>query len=63
MIVIAFTLIRPKEIRIALSSTGSDAATLGLTFVAALLAPLSTAIFLGVALSIALFLRIAHVCW
>ncbi|MEM1060114.1 MAG: STAS domain-containing protein, partial [Verrucomicrobiota bacterium] len=57
VVVTAVTLIRPKDIRIALSSTGSDAATFLLTFIAALLAPLNVAIFLGVALSIALFLR------
>jgi len=53
----AVTLIRPKDIRISLSATGSDAATFLITFIAALIAPLNVAIFLGVALSIALFLR------
>lgn len=57
VVMTAVTLIRPKDIRIAISATGSDAATFLLTFIAALLAPLNVAIFLGVALSIALFLR------
>lgn len=57
VVMTAATLVRVRDIRIAMSATGSDAATFLLTFIAALLAPLNVAIFLGVALSIALFLR------
>jgi sulfate permease, SulP family len=54
---LAFQLINVNNIRICLRSTPDDAAVLLVTFFATLLAPLHTAIFLGVALSIVLFLR------
>lgn len=54
---VAASLIKWKNIRICLRSTHDDAGVLIITFLAALLAPLSTAIFLGVFVSIFLFLR------
>lgn len=57
VIAIAISLINPHNIRICLRSTSDDAAVLTLTFLATLLAPLHAAIFIGVALSITLFLR------
>lgn len=54
---LGFSLINMRNIRICLRSTPDDAAVLVVTFLATLLAPLHTAIFLGVALSIVLFLR------
>jgi len=54
---VALSLIDPRQIRIALNSTRSDAVVLISTFVLALLTPLDFAIFAGVAISIALFLR------
>jgi len=46
-----------RHIRICLRSTSDDAAVLVVTFVSTLLAPLHVAIFIGVAISITLFLR------
>ena len=57
VIVIGITLISPRNIHICLASTNSDAAVLTVTFLATLIAPLYVAIFIGVALSITLFLR------
>ncbi|NNC88337.1 MAG: SulP family inorganic anion transporter [Akkermansiaceae bacterium] len=54
---IAVSLISLRLVRICLRSTGDDAAVLITTFVAALVSPLHVAIFIGVALSITLFLR------
>jgi SulP family sulfate permease len=54
---IAFTLINPTNIRVCLRSTHDDAAVITATFLATLLAPLHVAIFIGVGLSITLFLR------
>ncbi len=53
----AFSLFNLPNIRVCLRSTSDDAAVLIATFASSLIAPLDTAIFLGVALSIALFLR------
>lgn len=53
----AFSLFNLPNIRVCLRSTPDDAAVLIATFAASLIAPLDTAIFLGVAVSIALFLR------
>lgn len=61
VIAIALSLISPKNIRVCLRSTRSDATVLLVTFLATLLTPLHVAIFIGVALSIALFLRKAAV--
>lgn len=61
VIAIAISLISPKTIRVCLRSTRSDAVVLITTFLATLLTPLHVAIFIGVALSIALFLRKAAV--
>lgn len=61
VIAIAVSLISPKTIRVCLRSTRSDALVLVTTFLATLLTPLHIAIFIGVALSIALFLRKAAV--
>lgn len=57
VIIIAIGLINRNNIRICLRSTPDDAAVLVTTFIATLLAPLHVAIFIGVALSITLFLR------
>jgi len=57
VIITAFGLIDRQTIKYALKSTRSDAAVLLTTFIAALVAPLDFAIFLGVGLSIVLFLR------
>lgn len=57
VIAVATSLISPRIIRICLRSTGDDALVLISTFVAALFAPLHVAIFIGVGLSITLFLR------
>lgn len=54
---IAFSLINPTNIRVCLRSTHDDAAVIVTTFAATLLAPLHVAIFIGVGLSITLFLR------
>lgn len=61
VIAIALSLISPKNIRVCLRSTRSDALVIVVTFFATLLTPLHVAIFIGVALSIALFLRKAAV--
>ena len=57
VIAVAGSLVSPRVIRICLRSTSDDAMVLTVSFVAALFAPLHTAIFIGVALSISLFLR------
>jgi len=59
VICIAASLINRHHIRISLYATPSDAAVLITTFVAALLMPLNIAIFLGVGISIMLYLRAA----
>ena len=57
VIITAFGLIDAQTIKFALKATKSDAAVLLTTFIAALIAPLTVAIFLGVGLSVVLFLR------
>lgn len=57
VIAISLPLFNPRNIRICLRSTSDDAFVLVTTFVATLLAPLHVAIFIGVAVSISLFLR------
>ena len=57
VIAVSFSLFNVHQIRICLRSTGDDALVIGLTFLATLLAPLHVAIFIGVAISITLFLR------
>lgn len=57
VIVLSLGLYNRKNIRICLRSTADDAVVLVVTFVATLLAPLHVAIFIGVAVSITLFLR------
>jgi SulP family sulfate permease len=57
VIALSFSLFNFRHIRICLRSTADDAAVLMITFVATLLAPLHVAIFIGVAISITLFLR------
>jgi SulP family sulfate permease len=57
IISVAISLISPTNIRVCLRSTHDDAAVIVTTFLATLLAPLHVAIFIGVALSITLFLR------
>ena len=54
---IALTLFNKRHIRICLKSTGDDGRVLVVSFIATLLAPLDVAIFIGVAVSVALFLR------
>lgn len=57
VICVAGALINWRHIRVALRSTRSDAVVLVVTFVSALLAPLNVAIFVGVGVSIVLYLR------
>jgi len=57
VICIALTLFNKRHIRICLKSTSDDQRVLVITFLATLLAPLDVAIFIGVAVSIAFFLR------
>ena len=57
VIAIALSLLSPPAIRICLRSTKGDALVLLATFAAALFTPLHVAIFIGVAISLALFLR------
>jgi SulP family sulfate permease len=57
VIALSFSLFNLRHIRICLRSTRDDALVLVITFIAALLAPLYVAIFIGVAISISLFLR------
>lgn len=57
VIALSLSLFNPRNIRICLNSTGDDAVVLITTFVSTLLAPLHVAIFIGVAVSISLFLR------
>ena len=57
VIALSFSLFSPRSIRICLRSTSDDALVLIVTFISTLLAPLHVAIFIGVAVSISLFLR------
>lgn len=57
VICIAASLINPHNIRICLRATRSDAVVMIFTFAATLLTPLHVAIFMGVAVSIMLYLR------
>ncbi|MGB0291711.1 MAG: SulP family inorganic anion transporter [Luteolibacter sp.] len=57
IIVISFSLFNARNIRICINSTSDDAIVLICTFAATLLAPLHVAIFIGVAISVSLFLR------
>ena len=57
VIALSFSLFNIRHIRICLRSTSDDASVLIITFIATLLAPLHVAIFIGVAISITLFLR------
>lgn len=59
VICIAVTVINRHHIRISLAATTSDAAVLVTTFIASLVLPLNVAIFLGVGISIMLYLRAA----
>jgi sulfate permease, SulP family len=54
---IALTLFNKRHIRICLKSTPDDQRVLIITFISTLLAPLDVAIFIGVAVSVAFFLR------
>jgi SulP family sulfate permease len=51
------SLFNARHLKICLRSTSDDASVLVMTFIATLLAPLHVAIFVGVAISITLFLR------
>ncbi|MFN0125614.1 MAG: SulP family inorganic anion transporter [Verrucomicrobiales bacterium] len=57
VIAVAFSLVQPRQLRICLRATRSDAATLLVTVLATLLMPLQVAIFVGVGLSIMLYLH------
>ena len=57
VICVAASLIHPRQIRIALRSTKSDAFVFIATFIATLLVPLHVAIFTGIGLSLILYLR------
>jgi SulP family sulfate permease len=54
---VALTLINWRQVRICFRATRSDAATLVVTFLAALVMPLHVAIFIGAGTAVALFLR------
>lgn len=57
VICVAVALIQPRQIRIALRATGSDAIVFLTTFLATLFVPLHVAIFTGVGISVILYLR------
>lgn len=57
VIIVAFSLVQPRQLRICLRATRSDAATLLVTVLATLVMPLQVAIFVGVGLSIMLYLH------
>jgi len=57
VICVAGSLINRRHIRVALRSTRADAVVLIVTFVTALVLPLNVAIFIGVGVSIVLYLR------
>jgi SulP family sulfate permease len=57
VIALSLSLFNIRHIRICLLSTSDDAVVLIITFIATLLAPLHVAIFIGVTISITLFLR------
>lgn len=57
VVCIAISVINRHHIRISLAATPEDAAVLVTTFIASLLLPLNIAIFLGVGISIMLYLR------
>jgi len=57
VVAIALTLFNKRHIHICLKSTRDDHRVLLITFIATLLAPLHVAIFIGVAVSVAFFLR------
>lgn len=57
VIMVALSLFNLRQIRICLKSTTDDAIVIVVTFIATMLASLDVAIFIGVAVSITLFLR------
>lgn len=57
IICVAISLIQPRNIRICLQATGSDAFTFLVTLAATLMVPLHVAIFTGVGVSLMLYLR------
>ncbi len=57
VICVAIALIQPRQIRISLRATGSDAIVFLTTFIATLMVPLHVAIFTGVGISLILYLR------
>ncbi len=59
VVCIALSVVNRHHLRISLAATPADAAVLATTFVASLLLPLNVAIFLGVGISIMLYLRAA----
>jgi SulP family sulfate permease len=61
IIILAFNLLDKHTLKVVITSTRSDACVFFVTFVAAFLFPLSTAIYIGAFLSIALFLKKATV--
>ncbi len=56
-ICVAVALVKPRQLRICWKATRSDAVTLALTILASLSVPLHAAIFMGVAVSMILYLR------
>jgi len=61
LLIIAFRMVRWEHVKMALWATRSDAIALVATFVTALVLPLADAIYVGVGVSLALFLRKARV--
>lgn len=57
VIAVAWKLFNPRQLRVCLRATGSDALTVVATLLATLLVPLYVAIFTGIAVSVMLYLR------
>ncbi len=57
LIMIAMRLINPEQIRMSLQATGSDALVFIVTLTAALFLKLDTAVYVGIGISLALFLK------
>ncbi|WP_246455548.1 SulP family inorganic anion transporter [Ruficoccus amylovorans] len=57
VILVGISLINPEQIRLMLKTTRNDATVFLVTFVGGLILPLDTAIYLGAAISIGLFVR------
>ena len=61
LLIIAFRMVRWEHVKLAFRATRSDAIALVATFITALVLPLADAIYVGVGVSLALFLRKARI--